>query len=271
MHILQRSSPNFDSRDGQTVDMLVLHYTGMKTAAEALERLCDPTAKVSAHYVVDEDGSIIQLVDEASRAWHAGVSSWRGHTNINQRSIGIEIVNPGHVFGYRTFPAAQMKSVVELCTQILARHAIPARNVVGHSDVAPARKQDPGELFDWALLAKHGIGLWPKASVGFYNRFYRKWFSSITASFLMDGFGGIPDGTFITRDLLENRTKPMFPCDEIQKLLSDFGYNCEVTGNMDVQTRNTITAFQRHYLPHQITSAWNRHSHATLVALLKMV
>lgn len=163
MDIIHKPSPNFDSRGGQIVDMLVLHYTGMKTAQEALDRLCDPTAKVSAHYVVDEDGSIYNLVDEKNRAWHAGVSSWRGNTNINQRSIGIEIVNPGHEFGYRPFTPAQMKSVTLLCRDILSRNAIPARNVVAHSDVAPTRKEDPGELFDWKTLADFEVGIWPKS------------------------------------------------------------------------------------------------------------
>lgn len=155
------TSPNFDSRDGHVIDMLVLHYTGMASAMQALERMCDPAAKVSAHYMVDEDGTVTQLVEESMRAWHAGVSSWRGHTNINQRSIGIEIVNPGHEFGYREFPKTQMEAVAVLSKEILARHPIPARNVVAHSDVAPTRKEDPGELFDWKTLAAQGIGLWP--------------------------------------------------------------------------------------------------------------
>ena len=161
MNITELPSPNFDSRDGQEIDMLVLHYTGMPTASEALERLRDPASKVSAHYVVDEDGTIYRLVAEENRAWHAGVSYWRGNSNINQRSIGIEIVNPGHEFGYQPFPGVQMKSVIALCKDILLRHKIPARNVVGHSDVAPARKEDPGELFDWKGLAEAGVGLWP--------------------------------------------------------------------------------------------------------------
>ncbi len=154
-------SPNFDSRDGVAVDMLVLHYTGMQSAAEAVERLCDADAKVSAHYVVDEDGTVLRLVDEAARAWHAGVASWRGETNINHRSIGVEIVNPGHEFGYRPFPEAQIAAVIELCNGVLSRHDISARNVVGHSDVAPTRKEDPGELFPWVRLAGEGIGLFP--------------------------------------------------------------------------------------------------------------
>jgi N-acetylmuramoyl-L-alanine amidase len=152
------ASPNFDARPGG-VDMLVLHYTGMPTAAAALARLCDPGAKVSAHYLVDEDGAVEALVAEPNRAWHAGVSFWRGATSLNDRSIGIEIVNPGHE-GYRPFPPVQMQAVRELCRGILARWPIPARNVVGHSDIAPDRKQDPGELFDWRALAQAGIGLW---------------------------------------------------------------------------------------------------------------
>lgn len=143
--------------------MLVLHYTGMKSGQEALERLCDENAKVSAHYMVAEDGTIFQLVSEDDRAWHAGVSCWRGNSNINQRSIGIEIVNRGHEFDYTPFPEIQIKAVAELCSDILTRHNIPPRNVVGHSDIAPTRKKDPGELFDWQFLAKKGIGLFPLA------------------------------------------------------------------------------------------------------------
>jgi N-acetylmuramoyl-L-alanine amidase len=160
-----RPSPNHDARSlGQSVDMLVLHYTGMRTAAAAIERLCDPAAKVSAHYLVDEDGTVWSLVDEARRAWHAGVAFWRGATDINARSIGIELVNPGHEFGYRGFPEAQMAATIDLAAAIVARHAIPARNVVGHADVAPTRKMDPGELFDWPRLAAAGVGLWPADS-----------------------------------------------------------------------------------------------------------
>ena len=162
MKTTDRPSPNFDTREGHPIDMLVLHYTGMKTGAEAIERLCNHDSRVSAHYIVDEDGSVLRLVGEDRRAWHAGISSWRGETNINQRSIGIEIVNPGHEFGYRPFPAAQMKMVAMLCRDIISRQRIPARNVVGHSDIAPTRKEDPGELFDWKTLAGLKIGLWPK-------------------------------------------------------------------------------------------------------------
>jgi len=142
--------------------MLVLHYTGMRTAAAALDRLTDPAAEVSAHYLIDKSGTVFRLVPEERRAWHAGVARWRGASDVNGRSIGIELANPGHEHGYCPFPHAQMSSLVQLCRGILARHDIPPRNVVGHSDVAPARKQDPGELFDWPGMAEAGIGLWPK-------------------------------------------------------------------------------------------------------------
>ncbi|MDA8637679.1 N-acetylmuramoyl-L-alanine amidase [Rhodospirillales bacterium] len=154
-------SPNFNDRDGVRVDMLVLHYTGMRTAQDALDRLCDPAAEVSAHFMIDEDGTLNTLVAEADRAWHAGIASWRGHSNINSRSIGIELVNPGHEFGYREFPESQINVLVNLCQGVLERHDIPVGNVVGHSDIAPSRKEDPGELFPWELLAVNGIGLWP--------------------------------------------------------------------------------------------------------------
>ncbi len=162
--MIERPSPNFDARPaGRPIDMVVIHYTGMESAEAALARLCDPEAGVSAHYVIDEDGSVIRLVDEAMRAWHAGRAGWRGAADINARSIGVELVNPGHEFGYRPFAEAQMGALEELAQQILGRHPIPARNVVGHADVAPRRKRDPGELFDWRRLAGAGVGLWPEA------------------------------------------------------------------------------------------------------------
>lgn len=157
-------SPNHDARpNGLPIDTLVLHYTGMRSAAEAIARLRDPAARVSSHYVVEEDGRVWRLVPEERRAWHAGVSFWRGNVALNDRSVGVEIVNPGHEWGYRAFPALQMAAVCELCLGVLARHPIPPRNVVAHSDIAPDRKQDPGELFDWQGLAANGVGLWPSA------------------------------------------------------------------------------------------------------------
>nr|WP_233256083.1 N-acetylmuramoyl-L-alanine amidase [Falsiroseomonas bella] len=156
-------SPNHDERPaGTPVDTLILHYTGMRSGEEAIARLRDPAAKVSSHYVVEEDGAVFRLVPEDRRAFHAGVSHWRGNAALNGRSIGIEIVNPGHEWGYRPFPALQMAAVCELCLAILTRHPIPARNVVAHSDVAPDRKEDPGEFFDWQGLAANGVGLWPE-------------------------------------------------------------------------------------------------------------
>ncbi len=152
-------SPNFNRRK-TPVDMLVLHYTGMKTAQEALDRLRDPEAKVSAHYVVDENGEVYSLVDETKRAWHAGVSFWNGESDINSRSIGIEIVNPGHELGYVPFPDEQIHSVINLSKEIIKHNVIPYKNIVGHSDIAPSRKRDPGELFPWKKLAENGIGLW---------------------------------------------------------------------------------------------------------------
>ncbi len=160
--IRERPSPNHADRgDKPRIDMLVLHYTGMPSAAAAIERLVDPLAQVSAHYLVEEDGRVWRLVSEERRAFHAGVSCWRGEHDLNRVSIGVEIVNPGHEWGYRPFPPAQMAAVRELCRDILARHPIPPDRVVGHSDIAPERKADPGELFDWPYLADAGIGLWP--------------------------------------------------------------------------------------------------------------
>jgi N-acetylmuramoyl-L-alanine amidase len=208
MQIAERPSPNFDVRPGD-VDVLILHYTGMRTAKDALDRLCDPAAKVSAHYLIDEAGGVTRMVAEEKRAWHAGISSWRGRSDINSASIGIELVNPGHEFGYRPFPEAQMAVLEQLAKGILARHPIPARHVIGHSDVAPLRKQDPGELFDWARLARAGIGFWPD-------------------------FGApIPK-------------KPL-GLPEIQSFLRDIGYFCPQSGALDAISTAAIVAFQRHF------------------------
>ena len=166
LQALDRFSPNHGPRpEPARVDMLVLHYTGMTTVAAALERLCDPDARVSAHYVVEENGVIWRLVPENRRAFHAGVSCWEGENDLNAVSLGIEIVNPGHEWGYRPFPEAQMASVEALCADLISRHSIPAHRVVGHSDIAPDRKTDPGELFDWPRLARAGIGIWPPAKL----------------------------------------------------------------------------------------------------------
>jgi N-acetylmuramoyl-L-alanine amidase len=154
----ERPSPNWDERV-LPVSMVVLHYTGMQTAEAAIERLCDPEWAVSAHYCIDEDGTIHRLVREERRAWHAGKSFWRGVSDVNSASVGIELVNPGHEFGYRPFPDAQMEALLPLLSAIVQRWDVPRANVVGHSDIAPTRKDDPGELFDWDLLAAHRLAL----------------------------------------------------------------------------------------------------------------
>lgn len=213
------------------MDMLVLHYTGMRSGAEALARLCESAAKVSAHYMVEEDGQVFSLVAEENRAWHAGVSSWRGHTNINQRSIGIEIVNPGHEFGYRPFPEAQMQAVISLCKDILARHPIPARNVVAHSDIAPTRKEDPGELFEWKRLAQAEVGLWPKEL-------------RVTGYGLRD-----EPKSFTNNSQLATRN------------LSTYGYD---TTSLPA----AITAFQRHFRPNLLNGLWDQECALLLQSLL---
>lgn len=162
MKIAQVPSPNFNHRaDGSRIKFVILHYTGMPTAEEALKRMTDPSSEVSSHYMIDEDGSVTQLVAEDMRAWHSGKSFWQGERDINSHSIGIEIVNPGHAFGYRPFPDVQINALQDLLDDIMQRHSIQDAGVLGHSDVAPVRKQDPGELFPWEALAKDGIGVWP--------------------------------------------------------------------------------------------------------------
>ncbi|MCA3560432.1 MAG: N-acetylmuramoyl-L-alanine amidase [Aestuariivirga sp.] len=193
--------------------MLLLHYTGMSSAEAAFEQLCSPQSGVSCHYLIGEDGAITQMVGEEERAWHAGVSSWQGETDTNSRSIGIEIHNPGHSIGYRDFPAPQMLAVVALCRDILTRHAIPPQNVLAHSDVAPGRKIDPGELFDWPLLFRNGIGHW------------------------------VPPAAADERELAGGELAAF------QRLLKDYGYAIEVTGERDEATRKVTDAFQRHFRP----------------------
>jgi len=166
MPIIESASPNFEARRAVNgavgVRHLVLHYTGMISGTAALDRLCDPASRVSAHYMIDENGDTYHLVPEEMRAWHAGNAYWRGMRDINSTSIGIELVNPGHDHGYRVFPATQMDAFIKLSHEIMKRHGISAASVLGHSDIAPGRKIDPGELFPWQDLAAQGIGLWPK-------------------------------------------------------------------------------------------------------------
>lgn len=229
--IIELSSPNHDER-GVPVDVLILHYTGMRTAQDAIDRLRDPSAAVSSHYVVDEDATVYRLVPEDRRAWHAGISHWRGHSALNSRSIGIEIVNPGHEWGYRDFPVLQLAAVCDLCLGILARHAIPARNVVGHSDVAPDRKEDPGERFDWQALAENGVGLWPADTPD------------------LGTMGAIRDAVTL---------RPM------RAALQEIGYRVAPEGALDPALSAVLRAFQRHWRPEAITG---QADDGTLVRLL---
>lgn len=171
MKVIAAPSPNFDTRK-HPVSMIVLHYTGMQTGQAALDRMCDPAAKVSAHYMVEEDGRVFQLVDERHRAWHAGVGYWRGQTDINSASVGIEIVNGGHDSGLPSFPHTQIGTVIELCQKMIRRYCLGPWNIVGHSDIAPGRKQDPGQRFPWKHLAEAGIGIWPVLKPGRQGRRY---------------------------------------------------------------------------------------------------
>ncbi len=234
-------SPNHDERkQGRLPDMILLHYTGMPTGEAALARLCASDSKVSSHYVVFEDGRIVQCVPERLRAWHAGVSSWAGETDINSCSIGIEIVNPGHEFGYRDFPLRQIAAVISLCRSILTRRGpISSDRILAHSDVAPARKQDPGEKFPWDLLSKSGIGHWVRP-----------------APLNLDGPTLKPgdNGDAVTR---------------LQRALRGYGYGIEETGSYDDATRDVVTAFQRHFRPARVDGVADASTLLTLRALLE--
>lgn len=239
--ILDAPSPNFDQRRAPP-DMLVLHYTGMQTGAEAVTRLRDPQAKVSAHYVVNEDGSILRLVAEERRAWHAGRGAWQGETDCNAASIGIEIVNPGHEFGYHPFPDTQIGAVIDLVADIRSRWTIPDARIIGHSDLAPDRKEDPGELFPWKRLAGEGHGLW---------------------------FDPAPER-------IAALGAPLSPGDEgmgvivLRSGLHRLGYGLKPGGEYDDETRLTVTAFQRHWRPANIDGVADGETRARLVGLLQL-
>ena len=237
----QHASPNFDSRNAQPVDMLVLHYTDMLNWQDALARLCDAEAKVSAHYLITESGEVHALVEESNRAWHAGEASWRGASNINTRSVGIELSNPGHSHGYTHFGQAQMLALIDLARAIVARHNIPARNVVGHSDVAFLRKQDPGELFDWRRLAQAGVGVFPFDAV------------KLTA------------GAELKRG---DSGKPVI---KLQTSLSNWGYGLKLDGDFGEKTEKCVVAFQRHYRPKTIDGVWDAECAGLLAALHALV
>ncbi|MEO8113780.1 MAG: N-acetylmuramoyl-L-alanine amidase [Phenylobacterium sp.] len=237
MKFIEAASPNFDSRKAPP-SLLVLHYTGMPTGEAALARLCDPEAKVSAHYVVEEDGRVFHLVPEERRAWHAGVSSWKGETDVNGAAIGVEIVNPGHEFGYRPFPEAQVAAVIALVADVRSRWSIEDGDIVGHADVAPDRKEDPGELFPWKRLAEAGHGLWiePPAAPG---------------PPLAEGEEGA--GVFA-----------------LQAGLTRLGYDCSPTGRFDGHTRAVVTAFQRHWRPERFDGVADGETRARLIGLLRL-
>ncbi|MGI4956843.1 MAG: N-acetylmuramoyl-L-alanine amidase [Janthinobacterium lividum] len=213
--IIDSPSPNCRERDpGSVIDTLVLHYTGMQTGQAALDRLRDPDAAVSSHYLVEEDGRVFRLVPEALRAAHAGISIWRGRSMLNDTSIGIEIVNPGHEWGYRPFPAVQIDALRRLCLGILLRHAIPRTRIVAHSDIAPDRKQDPGELFPWGELAEAGIGMFPT---------------------------GMADAG--THDVVTEAESLAM----VRQGLRRIGYDIAADGGLDEPLAVTLAAFQRHW------------------------
>jgi N-acetylmuramoyl-L-alanine amidase len=232
-------SPNVGERkDSKKIKMLILHYTGMSDAAKACDWLCNEESEVSCHYLIDETGAIVQMVDERLRAWHAGTSSWHDEDDINSVSIGMEIQNPGHGAGYPDFPSVQMLSVVALCKDIILRNAILPRHVLAHSDVAPGRKVDPGEKFDWALLHAHGVGHWvePEPLAG--------------GSFLQLGDSGDP--------VLA-----------LQAMLKRFGYAIDVNGQFDQRTKIVVEAFQRHFRQSRVDGIADQSTVATLHRLMR--
>lgn len=241
LSFIERPTPNVDARRGPP-DLILLHYTGMQTGEAAIARLCDPEAKVSAHYVVEEDGRIFRLAPEERRCWHAGQSWWKGETDINAASIGVEIVNPGHEFGYRAFPDAQIASVIALLDDIRARWSVPDARILGHSDVAPSRKTDPGELFPWKRLAEAGHGLW---------------FEPATERIAALG----PD---------------LGPGDEglgvhvLQAGLHRLGYEPAPSGVYDESTRITVEAFQRHWRPERVDGIADGDTRARLMGVLQL-
>ena len=235
--MLDAPSPNFDARMSPP-DMVVIHYTGMVSGEAALMRLRDPEAKVSAHYLIEEDGRRLRLVAEERRAWHAGRSSWKGEPDVNGRSIGVELVNPGHEHGYRDFPDVQVEALLLLLDEIRGRWAVADGDIVGHSDVAPDRKVDPGERFPWRRLAEAGHGLWsePEPAPG---------------PALQRGDEGA--GVFL-----------------LQAALKRVGYDCSPSGLFDVATCALVAAFQRHWRPGAVNGTADGETRARLMALLRM-
>jgi N-acetylmuramoyl-L-alanine amidase len=236
--VFESSSPNHGPRrDGAPIDILLLHYTGMRSAEGALRWLRDPRSKVSSHYLVFEDGRIVRLVDEARRAHHAGASAWAGATDINSRSIGVEIANPGHEFGYRPFPEVQIDAVIALCADILGRHPIPPERVLAHSDVAPLRKRDPGELFPWQLLCEAGIGHFAPPT------------PLRNGPSLSHGARG--------QDVAR-----------LRNLLRQYGYCLDDADEFDSEMAAVVAAFQRHFRPELVDGVLDWSTETTLDRLL---
>lgn len=233
------ASPNCEPRRGyEQPTMLLLHYTGVPSCTGAMDWLAQPESKVSAHYVIDEGGRVIQMVRESMRAWHAGLSRWGNETDINSASIGIEIHNPGHEGGYPDFSDAQMDAVEALCRDIVARRNIRPERVLAHSDVAPVRKKDPGEKFDWARLARAGIGHWVEPEpVARSDRG------------ISMGYGG-----------------PLVA--EVQEMLRLYGYDVEPNGDFEEKTEFVVTAFQRHFRPARVDGRLDQSTISTLERLL---
>jgi N-acetylmuramoyl-L-alanine amidase len=233
-----RVSPNFGQRrDGKRADSIILHYTGMETGAAAEAWLCNPASEVSSHYLVHEDGRIVQMVREADRAWHAGVGSWQGETDMNSRSVGIEIVNPGHLLGYTEFGNSQTEAVIDLCRGISLRHGIAPERVLAHSDIAPTRKIDPGEKFPWRQLSAAGIGHFVEPVP-------------------------VREGEFPAEP---DRSATV---EELQSMLAIYGYGIEISGVFDDMTRLVVTAFQRHFRPARVDGIADSSTVETLRRLL---
>jgi N-acetylmuramoyl-L-alanine amidase len=232
-------SPNFGPRRGGTrPSILLLHYTGVTTAAKAIDWLSRTESKVSAHYVVDEKGHITQMVAEAMRAWHAGLAAWAGESDINSASIGIEVHNPGHELGYPDFPELQLRAVEALCRDIIARRSIRPERVLAHSDVAPTRKKDPGEKFPWARLARAGIGHWVAPE----------------------------PVTWADPGIARDAAGPLVA--DVQTLLASYGYGIEATGGFDPKTEFVVTAFQRHFRPERVDGRIDQSTITTLQRLI---
>ena len=233
-----RPSPNVNARrDGKHPDILLLHYTGMEAAEAACRWLCNPSSAVSCHYLVDDEGGIFQMADEDMRAWHAGQSFWGGETDINSRSIGIEIHNCGHEADYPDFPDRQIEAVIGLARDILERHPIAPERVLAHSDVAPRRKRDPGEKFDWRRLHEAGIGHWVEPEAIGPDA----------------GLGRCDQGDAVLA---------------LQGDLAAYGYEVPQTGRFDVATEVTVAAFQRHFRQARVDGRADRSTCATLARLI---